>query len=235
MMSTVNKPGIDQLLIASAMEPELRRRLADSPDDVFQDYELTEEEKDILRWPDQRLLGLLGAALSRQGESSAARAETPAPKAAVAGRMLPDFTLALTAVPCAVDEAGQAANYKYAVWVAPLPEGADPASLPPPPGTVLPGRALAPLYAVIQVSAVEVKDEAGNARVGLTASLRQSTNMVGPAPPEAAGKPGAPPFGSDLASAEVRAAVAAVRKAPAGERYDRLIDLAHVLRSGEVV
>jgi hypothetical protein len=71
--------------------------------------------------------------------------------------------------------------------------------------------------------------------VGLTASLRQSTNMVGPAPPEAAGEPAASPFASDLKSAAVQAGVAAVRSAPAAERYDRLIELMRTLRGGEVI
>jgi hypothetical protein len=35
------KPGIDQLLIQSAVQPELRRRLADSPDAVFGERRIT--------------------------------------------------------------------------------------------------------------------------------------------------------------------------------------------------
>ena len=53
------KPGIDQLLIESALQPELRRRLLESPDEIFRDFDLSEEEKEILRRPDHRLLPLL--------------------------------------------------------------------------------------------------------------------------------------------------------------------------------
>jgi len=98
---------------------------------------------------------------------------------------------------------------------------------------VLPGQPLTPLHAVIQVSAVQTQDAAGGPQVGLTASLRQSSNVAAPPPPEAAGRPGASPFGSDLASEAVRAAVAAVRSAPSGQRYGRLIDLIHTLAGGE--
>ena len=65
------RPGIDRLLIASALDGDLRRRLLDSPDDVFPEFDLTEDEKDILRSPDQRLLPLLGAALARQSAATA--------------------------------------------------------------------------------------------------------------------------------------------------------------------
>ena len=63
----ISRPGIDRLLIASALDGDLRRRLVDTPDDVFPEFDLTEDEKDILRSPDQRLLPLLGAALALGG------------------------------------------------------------------------------------------------------------------------------------------------------------------------
>jgi hypothetical protein len=233
-----SKPGIDRLLIASALDADLRRRLLESPDETFRDFDLTEVEKDLLRRPDHRLLPLLGAALAHQTDSRApepkASTAVPQPHAVVRARTLPDISLALTLVPCAQYENGRLNTIAYAVWVNPLPQGADPASLPPPQGAVLPGQPLAPLHAVIQVSAVQTEDAAGGPQVALSASLRQSANVAAPPPPEAAGRPGASPFGSDLASDAARAAVAAVRSAPIGQRYGRLIDLMHALRGGEV-
>jgi hypothetical protein len=225
------------LLITSALKADLGRRLLESPEEVFEDYDLTEEEKDLLRQPDHRLLRLLGAALAHERESSSPGPEAysvPQPHAVVQARTLPDISLALTLVPCAQYENGRLHTFAYAVWVNPLPHGADPASLPPPPGAVFPGQPLAPLHAVIQVSAVQMQDAAGDPQVGLSAGLRQASNMTAPPPPEAAGRPGGSPFGSDLRSAEVQAAVAAVRSARNDQRYGRLIDLMHVLRSGEV-
>jgi hypothetical protein len=135
--------------------------------------------------------------------------------------MVPDILVALTVVPCARADGG----YSYAVWVNPLAEGADPASLPPPPGAALPGTPLAPLHVVIQIAAIEIPDASGRPQVGLTASLRQSSNITGP-PPESAG--------SAKRSEAVDAAVAAVRNSPGEERYDRLVDLLRVLRGGAV-
>ena len=43
------------------------------------------------------------------------------------------------------------------------------------------------------------------------------------------------PFGSDLGSGEVLAAIAAVRSAPIDRRYGRLIDLMHALRGTEAL
>jgi len=232
------KPGIDQLLIESALQPELRRRLLESPDEVFRDFDLSEEEKEILRRPDHRLLPLLGAALARQMESSGPLGEapsvSPAPPAPIEARTLPDTWLALTVVPCAHREERRLKGISYVVWANPIPEGGDPATLPPPAGVVLPGQPLAPLYAVIQLSAVQTQDAAGNPQVGLWASLGQSSNIAAPPPPETAGDPKASPFGSRLDSPQVQAAVAAVRGASSEERYNLLIDLMRVLRSGDV-
>lgn len=232
------KPGIDQLLIQSALDDNLRRCLRESPDEVFRDFELSAEEQDILRHPDHRLLPLLGAALARQTPSSttAASPEVPAPQPHVVlqAHGLPDISLALTLVPCAQHENGQLKGFSYAVWVSPLPPGADPTTLPAPAGAALPGTPCTPLYAVVSVSAVQLQDAAGHPQVGLWASLRQSSNVPAPPAVEAAGKPEASPFGSDFQSPQVRAAVAAVRTASSEERYGRLLSLMSTLRSGEV-
>ncbi|MGA3326207.1 MAG: hypothetical protein ABSF45_17180 [Terriglobia bacterium] len=234
----MSKPGIDQLLIESALQLDLRRRLLESPEEVFRDFDLTEEEKDILRRPDHRLLELLGATLARQMESAGPAGEVPSgapsPPALIEARTLPDTSIALTVVPCALYENGQLKGINYVVWANPMPEGGDPASLPPPAGVVLPGRPLAPLYAVIQLSAVQTQDAAGNPQVGLWAWLQRPSNVAAPPPPETAGVPEDSPFGSRLDSGPVQAAVAAVRKASREERYGRLIDLMRVLRSGDV-
>ena len=83
------------------------------------------------------------------------------------------------------------------------------------------------LQTVTQITR-EVQDAAGNPLVGLSASLLRSTNMSALPPPEAAGNPAA--IGRDLSAAEVQAAIAAVRRAPAGARYGKLIELLRVLR-----
>ena len=215
------------------------RRLLESPEEVFQEFDLTEEERDLLRQPDHRLLRLLGAALADEVESSSPRpkasAAVPQPHAIVQARTLPDISLVLTLVPCAQYEDGRLNTFAYAVWVNPLPQGTDPASLPPPPGAVFPGQPLTALHAVIQVSALQMQDAAGDPQVGLSASLRQSSNITAPPPPEAAGRPGVSPLGSDLGSGEVQAAVAAVRSAPSDRRYGSLIDLLHALRGAEAL
>ena len=219
------RPGIDRLLIASALDGDLRRRLLDTPDDVFPEFDLTEDEKDILRSPDQRLLPLLGAALARQSAAAAVLApDMPAeqrqPPAVLEARTLPDISLALTLVPCAQYENGRIVKVVYAAWVNPLPEGVDPASLPPPAGATLPGVPLAPLHAVIQVSVVQTQGA-----IGLSAALLQSSNMSAPPP--------RPPVAGDLRSASVQTAIAAVRSASSQDRRARIVELLRALRGGE--
>ncbi len=141
---------------------------------------------------------------------------------------LPDMSLVLTVVPCALYENGELRNFAFATWVSPLPEGVDPETLPPPPGTVLPGTPLPPLRAVVRVSAIQLQDAAGNLVVGLSASLLRSTNLFAPPPAAASGDPAA--IGRGLSAADVQAAIAAVRGAPAEARYSKLIDLLRVLR-----
>jgi hypothetical protein len=221
----ISRPGIDRLLIASALDGDVRRRLLDTPDDVFPEFDLTEEEKDILRAPDQRLLPLLGAALARQSAATVLVPDTPTgqrqPDAAVDALTLPDISLALTIVPCAHYENGRIAKVVYAAWVNPLPEGVDPATLPPPAGAALPGKPLVPLHAVIQVSVVETQGA-----IGLSAALLQSSNMSAP-PPQ-------PPLAGDLDSPSVQTAIAAVRSASSQDRRARIVELLRALRGGEV-
>lgn len=226
-----SKPGIDQLLIRSAIEPELQRRLRETPDEVFGEFDLTDEEQEILRRPDHRLLPLLGAALARQTPETTAAAVSE-PVITVPAKSLPDLSLVLTIVPCLRPDNG---GFTYAAWVSPLPAGADPSALPPPAGATLPGKPCPPLYAVISVSAVQLQDAAGSPQAGLWASLRSASNVTAPAPVETSGNPDLPPFGSDPGSPAVRDAVAAVRHAPAAERYAALISLLRVLRTGDVV
>jgi hypothetical protein len=218
------KPGIDELLIASALDADLSRRLLESPEEVFQGFTLTEEEKDLLRRPDHRLLGLFGAALAHERTSASPGPRSAdgsaQPHAVVEAPTLPDLSLVLTVVPCAQYEDGRLQKISYAVWVNPLPTDADPASVPPPRGAVFPGQPLTPLHAVIQVSPLAMQDADGKPLIGLSAVFRQASNMADPPPPESLGRE------------ERQAAVAAVRSAPQGERYDRLLDLLHALRGG---
>jgi hypothetical protein len=228
--------GVSELLIASAIDADLRRRLLESPDETFRDYDLTEDEKDLLRQPDHRMLHLFGVALAQQREQSSSHAPeaAPRPHAIVEARTLPGISLALTLVPCAQYENGRFSKFAYAVWVNPLAEGADPAAQPMPQGATLPGQPLTPLHAVIQVSATRMRGSDGKPQIALSASLLRSSNVAAPPAPESAGRPETAPFGSDLASTEVREAVAAVRTASSEARYGRLLDLMGALRGGEV-
>jgi hypothetical protein len=242
----VAKSAIDQLLIRSALEPELCRRLGENPEEVFEEFDLTAEERELLRQPDHRLLPLLGVALAGQMKSSPPAAEAPALAGAhrteveartlrdAVSSALPDTLLALTVLPCALHENGQLKGITYVLWANPLPAGADPASLPRPEGIVIPGQPLAPLHAVVRISAVQSQDAAGNPQLSMWGAFQPAPNASLPPPPESAGNIEESPFQSPVDSAPVKAAVAAVRQAASSERYDRLVDLLNALHRGDV-
>jgi hypothetical protein len=231
------KSGISRLLIASAIDADVYRRLMEAAEETFQDFDLTEEEKELIRQPDHRLLRFLGAALAQEGPQTPGPPDSqtvPPQTPGTAGvRTLPDISLVLTLVPCAQYENGELHSFAYAMWVSPLAEGGDPASLGPPPGSLFPGQPLTPMHAVVRVSAMQMQDAAGNPQVGLSASLHQSSNMVATPPGAATGRLSGSPFGNDLGSDDVHAAVAAVRGASSEARYGKLIELMHALRGGK--
>src|SRR4051812_46900642 len=154
------KTGISRLLIATAIDPDVYRRLLESPEATFDEFDVADEDRELLRHPDHRLLRVLGAALAEENApvSTAPGVTTIAAPPATAGAPLagarqpgatlgtptasaplPDMSLVLTLVPCALYDGGELREFAYAAWVSPLPEGADPEALPPPPGTVFPG------------------------------------------------------------------------------------------------
>ncbi|MBC8164876.1 MAG: hypothetical protein H7Y20_03260 [Bryobacteraceae bacterium] len=222
----MNQRGVSELLIDSALDPELLNRLRHSPDGVFGEYGLTDEQRDILRSPDHRLLGLLGEALAKQEKVPAASQPVVSTQTALrvsaTARNLPGVSLVVTVLPCAHIQNGQPVGVSYAAWVNPLAPGTDPASLPPPPGAVFPGQPLTPAHIVMQLSAVQTQDTDGNLQVGLWATLKQSSNVEHTAL-QALPTPDA---------VEVSDSVTAVREAAPEERYTRLVELMRTLRIG---
>src|SRR5246500_919037 len=84
--------GISRLLIASAIDPDVYRRLLESPEQTFDEFDLADEDRELLRHPDHRLLRVLGAALAEENAtvSAAASVATMAAPPAVAGGTRPE-------------------------------------------------------------------------------------------------------------------------------------------------
>ena len=143
--------------------------------------------------------------------------------------------MALTVVPCALCENGHLKGITYVVWANPMPEGGDPASFAAAGGCGAPRPA--PGSLVCGDSTFRGADSrCGGQPAGGVVGVAADDPPTSPRrprrkPPEI---PRLRPFGSRLDSAPVQAAVAAVREASSEERYDRLIDLMRVLRSGDV-
>src|SRR3954447_14796848 len=125
------KTGISRLLIASAIDPDVYRRLRESPEETFDAFDLADEDRELLRHPDHRLLRVLGAALAEENAPASAAASVATmvapptvaaapPGLPTASAPLPDMSLVLTLVPCALYEGEELRNFAYAAWVSPL-------------------------------------------------------------------------------------------------------------------
>src|SRR4029078_34394 len=79
------KTGISRLLIASGIDPVVYCRLLESPEEPFDEFDLADEDRELLRHPDHRLLRVLGAALAEENApvSAAVHGATIAATAAV--------------------------------------------------------------------------------------------------------------------------------------------------------
>src|SRR5439155_18885113 len=97
------KTGIARLLIASAIDPDVYRRLLESPEETFDEFDLADEDRELLRHPDHRLLRVLGAALAEENAPAPAAASVATmaapPGMLTASAPLPDVSLVLTLVP----------------------------------------------------------------------------------------------------------------------------------------
>ncbi len=73
----MTRPGIEELLIGCVLDPQLLKRLQESPMSVFEDYELSDRAREILASPDSRLLELLGESVTGQTDEASPAASQP--------------------------------------------------------------------------------------------------------------------------------------------------------------
>ena len=105
------KPDIRELLIDCVLDPELLRRMQETPDAVLNEYDVSDRAREILLSPDAGLLELLGEAVGQeQVERRPEKTETPdvnksesaaEPANSPAVSTLPQSRLALRLVPYA--------------------------------------------------------------------------------------------------------------------------------------
>jgi len=221
------KPGIDALLIDCVLDPPLLQRMFDKPLDVFADYDISEEDRDILSSPDERLLGLLGRVV---GTTAVGATPETAGKAHTKETMrsLPESRLALRLVPYLqrapepLEEGQPPIIVSYLGHLDPLPAGVGVEDLPPVPQADVPGHPLAPLALV--VAARPLLSGAGGDSIQVGFSLRTEMPAT-PSPSLEGGEASLSPWSHDTTSATVRDAADKVRTAAPEDRHDRLLQL----------
>ena len=220
------------------LEPQLLHRLRDAPQAVFAAYDLSEEERDILSSPDERMLALLGRV------HRAAGAAPGAPEAGARGgaeiaaqvRSLAESRLVLRLVPYLqrppqpAGEGEPPIVVSYLGHLDPLPAGASVDELPPVPRPAVPGQALPPLTLIVAVTPQVAG--AGGDSLEVAFSMRTELSARTPRPDDnrsAGGAADLGPWRHDTGSAAVRAAARRVRSAGPGDRYQRLLELIEVM------
>ena len=95
------KPGsLADFLVRTVLDEAFRELARTNPQRAFEGFDLSEDEKEILCARDQRLLGLLGAAVAQENRSGEDRpAEIPSPRGAPTKPSLPEVKLLLRLVP----------------------------------------------------------------------------------------------------------------------------------------
>lgn len=222
-------------LVRAVLDEAFRDLALSNPQRAFEGFDLTEEEKEILRVRDHRVLGLLGDVVRRQE----AVAEPPVEKAPATGvaQTLPglaEVKLLLRLVPQVVGSPGSEPKVSYAASLHPWPVDDEPEGGAAPTENGAEAEA-AEVRWLIRIAPEVVESRDTGLAVAYSASIHPVTaevNQTGPAdraaPPETTGLP----WKHHVDSPAVRSAAQAVQAADASQRYAKLLELVHALQTG---
>ena len=218
---------VSRLLVQILLDEELRGRWEADPEAVLAAWDLTDEERDVLRTGDARMMRLLGRALlDEMGGADEARRTmtTPAPLAPAEGARpaldVPPARVYLRLMPhVTTDEGEERVRWLTTLSAEPPPHDAPRPSVPGLPPT---SRELPEMAFEVTVFVTPIGD--GETRFvwqpSITATRPVEADVVDA-------------FGHDTTSAGVLAAAEAVRAAPAEQRLDALLELVSRMRGGQ--
>ena len=222
-------------LIQTVLDEAFRELAMADPQRAFEGYDLSEEEQEILRSRDSRLLGLLGKAAGR-GEVLVEHPaeEGPAQTAASGLPSLPEVKLLLRLAPHAPKPPESTSEFAYAASLHPWPgdQGPEKASAES-------GRRSkehdAELAWIIRITPTVVEAQETGLKVAYSASIHPfavGTDEKQPSAHEPSQAPPRPPWNHHVESSAAKAAARAVRESDASQRYERLLELIHALQTG---
>lgn len=227
-------------LIRTVLDETFRELALADPKRAFEGYALTEEQQEILRSRDARLLGLLGGAAS-QGETLAEHA----PKEGISKTAdaplpgLPQVKLLLRLVPQATQTPDSASRVAYAASLHSWPRDEESPTIGAESGGQTAGDAadLTPrIEWVVCITPTVVDSQESGLKVAYAASIQPlavGTNAPQPSIRKPSQALGSPPWNHQVESSAARAAARAVRASEANGRYEKLLELIHALQTGD--
>ena len=225
-------------LVRAVLDEAFRDLALSNPQSAFEGFDLTEQEKEILRSRDHRVLGLLGDAVRQQEPVAETPLEkTPPTPVAPALPSLPEVKLLLRLIPQAVPSPGPDPKVSYAASLHPWPtdnepEGGPNSAAPTDNGTE---TAAAEIRWLIRIAPEVVESRDTGLAVAYSASIHPVTaesDETGPAYRESPPKATDSPWNHHLDSPAARTAAKAVLAADPSQRYAKLLELAHALQTG---
>ena len=226
-------------LVRTVLDEEFRELALANPQRAFEGYELSEEEKDILRSRDHRLLGLLGEAVAHKGAPAEhqLQKEHTDPTAPTLPS-LPEVKLLLRLAPHVPQSPGSETNVSYAAslhsWPCEEELETDPDSDEQ--ATGQPGAAVGEVRWIVRITPNVVESQEAGLTVAYTASihpLMADPNQVHPSVREPTQELASPPWNHHVESTAAKTAARAALAADRGERYGKLLELVHALQTGD--
>ncbi len=227
-------------LIRTVLDEAFRELALAEPQRAFEEYDLSAEEKKILSSPDDRLLGLLGAA-SVRGEA----ADEHPPKKAVSKPAaaplprLPEVKLLLRLAPHAAQLPDSKSRVAYTASLHPWPHDRAPKSTDAESDEQSAGHDDGPppeIAWIVRIKPTVIDAQETGLKVAYTASIHPLDADTGEEQPSAPGPTPAvasPPWNHHIESSAAQAAARAVLESDARQRYEKLLGLIHALQTGD--
>lgn len=227
-------------LIRAVLDEAFRELAIADPQSAFEGYDLSEEEQEILRGRDARLLGLLGEAVGhtkasvehpgRKGSTKTTESSPPS---------LPDVKLLLRLEPQASQAPDSASGVAYAASLHPWPGGDESKRTDAQSDERTEGRedgAVPEMAWIIRITPTVVDVLETGLKVAYSASIHPFTVGADVGQPSTQGptrSSASSPWDHHVESSAAQAAARAVRASDAGQRYEKLLELIDALQTGD--
>ena len=227
-------------LIRTVLDDAFRELAVADPQRAFEGYDLNDEERDILRARDGRLLGLLGHAVEQDVASEEpTESEDDSPTSAQPLPNLLEVKLLLRLTPYVAQDAESGARISYEASLQPWPGGQEANSNDPQPDHETEHDDQGPpaeIKWMVRITPNVVGSEEAGLMVSYAASIHplaerieeQRPSTLGPAP-----KSARPPWYHHADSSAAKAAARAVRASAPSRRYEKLLELIHAIQTGD--